>query len=222
MFNFKISGFVAGAAFVLSLVIGLLSGVGFLVLLIRAFIFAVAFFALSCFAFWLLAQQEMLGGQDDDLGLSAPGSRVNISLDTPVDGAFPEDDSESVDDIAGKPPSSARAPSTPLDQVENAGYNNKEGDFSTNLQSFDGPIADIDTVEDIGGGTAKGEALPDMDKFAENVTESIVEVDADELRFESPEPRRSPSSGKKLEGGDFNPKELAQAIQTVLKKDGKG
>jgi len=226
LFNFKTSGFAAGAAFVLSLVIGLISGVDFPLLLIRPLIFAAAFFALSCLVFWLLAQflPEMLGEQDDDPGLSVPGSQVDISLDSPVEGAFPADNSESVDDIAGTPSSPARAASSPLDQGEEAGYNAK-GEVSADLQDADGAVADIDSDEVVGRGAAKAEILPDMDKFAENAAESAGESDAEsnELRFEPPEPKQTLSAGKKTEmRGDFNPKELAKAIQTVLKKEEKG
>ena len=222
MFNFKISGIAAGAAFILSFLIGLFSGSGFLILLLRAFIFAVVFFGLSCLVFWLLAQfvPELLsGGGEDDLGFSLSGSRVDISVgDGPITGAFPSDGSESVDDIASRPPP-PRSKSQGLDQEGNAGYN-ADGEV-------DGELEEIDDEPASGGRPGRsgsGDALPDIDGLAEDTSGSAVNAeDAEEISFDGPEPARRASSSRKSDmGGDFDPKELAKAIQTVLKRDDKG
>ncbi|MCL1815950.1 MAG: hypothetical protein FWG27_09065 [Treponema sp.] len=223
MFNFKICGFAAGSAFVLSLIIGLLSGVGFLSVLFRAIIFAIVFFVLSCLVFWLVAQfmPELLSDPEDDLGFSGPGSRVDISVgEGPIVGAFPADNSEKVDDIAGRPSTIAAAAASPLDQGGNEGYNEKRV-FAADLRPAAGSASSLDESFDldVSLGTGKAEALPDIGGIGESVTAGSTE----EVTFDSSEPRRPKSSSRKSEmAGDFNPKELAQAIQTVLKKDEKG
>ena len=229
MFNFKISGIAAGAAFILSLVIGLLSGSGFLILLLRALIFAILFFALSCLIFWLLAQfiPELLSGPEDDLGFPAAGSRVDISVGGEnITGAFPADASESVDDIAGIPSSSLKAASSPLDQEGNTGYNSK-GEVAGELgASGDGEAVRAGSGREAPESAGSEDALPDLEGVAdaESIAEGAAEgANTDDMGFSSSEPRRPKSSSKKSDmAGDFNPKELAQAIQTVLKRDDKG
>ena len=215
MFNFKTSGIIAGAAFVLSLVIGLFSGSGFLIPFIRALIFAVIFFALSCLIYWLLGQfiPELLSAGEDNLDIPLSGSRVDISVDGPVSGAFPSDNSESVDDIAGKPSASPKAASSTLDREGNSGYNEE------------GEVGDLEAVDDgnvMRAGSA--EILPDLNEVSENVPGSATDVEnTDDIGFDTSEPRKPRSSSRKSDmAGDFNPKELAQAIQTVLKRDDKG
>ena len=213
MFNFKVSGIAAGAAFILSLLIGLVrGGIGVPMLFLRAFIFGAVFFALFCVGYWLLSQflPELISAAEDELGFPSPGSRVDISLgDGPIIGAFPMDSSESVDDIAGSP--SAPASNSPLDQGENTQYN-EQREVMDGLESITSGSLD----------TSPGRAgieLPDMDGFAENSSDNIMEGDTDLESFNTPEPRRS-VSGKNTEmAGDFDPKELAQAIRTVLNKE---
>ena len=218
MFNFKISGIAAGTAFVLSLVIGLFSGSGFLVPLLRALIFAIIFFALSCLIFWLLAQfiPDLLSSPEDDLGFPASGSQVDISVDGPVSGAFPTDNSELVDDIAGRPSALPKAASLPLDQERNTVYDG-DGEVVGDLEA----VGDGEAME-FGSGSA--EAIPELGGESESIPGSAADVDnTGDVGFDSPEPRRPRSSSKKPDmAGDFNPKELAQAIQTVLKRDDKG
>ena len=221
MLIFKISGITAGVAFVLSLVLGLFSGAGIVILLIKALIFGVLFFALSCFIYWLVAQflPELLSVSEDELGFPVSGSRVDISVgDTPIVGAFPMDGTESVDDIAGKPSAPARTGSLPLDQRKNAGYN-ENGEMDGDMEAA-GDIPDMGS----GGRTGYADALPDMDGITEAIPGSAADLlSTDSFGFDSSTPRRPKSSSRKSEmAGDFNPKELAQAIQTVLKREEKG
>lgn len=224
MFNFKLSGIAAGIAFVLSLLLGFLGGAGILVILLRALVFGVVFFGLFCLGYWLITQflPELLNpAAEDELGFSAPGSRVDISLgDERAGGAFPSDNSEIVDDIAGIPSTPVKSAASPLDQGENAGYNAGRG--------IGGDLGVLGSPDEEGyfdgenAGTA--EALPDMDGLTENVPESSADnLNVDTVEYESSEPRRSAASSRKPGmAGDFDPKELAQAIQTVLRKDEKG
>ena len=227
MFNIKISVIAAGSAFVLSFIVGLFSGIGIVVLLLRALIFAALFFALSFLVFWLIAQfvPELLNASEDELGFPSSGSRVDISLgDDSAAGAFPRDNSENVDDIAGRPSTPAKVVFSPLDQENNEGYNNI-GELGGDLDAVDGSSAfGFDSNSGMPGRTGSAEMLPDMDSFTEESSGSTADVvDAESVDFDSSMPRRPKSFSKKPEmAGDYNPKELAQAIQTVLKKDEKG
>jgi len=214
--NFRVSGIAAGIAFVLSLIIGILSGAGFPYLLLRALVFAGVFFALSGLGFWAVSRflPELLsegGGADggDDFDIAVPGSRVDISVGSSVEGAFPEDASDSVDDIAGRPSAVRKQSISPLDQNEDSGYNEERG--------FDSLAASESLGDD------STDALPDMGSLSGDSDDDDDEEDLGMDSFDPPpeQPRRS-SSKKPALAGDFDPKDLARAIQTVLKKEEKG
>jgi hypothetical protein len=230
MFNFKAGGIAAGAAFVVSLLLGLVSGSGFPVLLLRALGFGVLFFVLFCLVFWLLGQfaPELLSGSDDLF--DAPGSRVNISVGSgPIEGAFPSGDSDEVDNIdggaarafPGRPPVQANEnadfavpAAEALDQDDEEGYNKKE------------PLS-AEEVSGRGTGRNSGGAdlIPDFDTLSEAfLPDSGPESPEEPAVFDMPEPKKTGSGASASRGfsGDFDPKELAQAIKTVLKKDEKG
>jgi hypothetical protein len=229
MFNFKASGIAAGTAFVVSLFLGLVSGSGFPALLFRALGFGVLFFVLSCLVFWLLGQfvPELLSGSDDLF--DAPGSRVNISVGSePIEGAFPPGDTDEMDNIDGGMPRAfpGRLPvqagenadfsvSTveALDQDDEEGYNRK------------GPVSAGETSGK-GTGRNSGEAdlVPDFDTLSEAFLPDSGLESPEPVVFDMPEPRKTGSNASASRGfsGDFDPKELAQAIKTVLKKDEKG
>jgi hypothetical protein len=225
LFNFKASGIAAGAAFVLSLLVGIMSGSGILAILLRALLFAALFFALTCLIFWLLGQfvPELLNEAEDDLDIPAPGSHVNISVGGSINGAFPTDSSESVDDIGGRSSSP-----TPLDQGTNVEYT-EDGSFSDGSEGLSAGGMEASASKNRGPSRANTpdngvETLPDMDGLSEAGASQADGVDLG-VTFDTPEaPRKVASSnrGKDALKGDFNPKELAQAIRTVLVKDEKG
>ncbi|MDR2210284.1 MAG: hypothetical protein LBO65_02285 [Spirochaetaceae bacterium] len=226
MFNFKIAGIAAGAAFAFSLLIGLISRIGPVVLLFRALLFGALFFGLSCLVFWLLGQfvPELLSEPEDDLDIPSAGSRVDITLGNPMEGAFPTDGTEEVDDIAGRPGfSSSREgmAGAPLDQDGDGMYTEERG-AGDNLELGPGGIPG----EELPGHftpSAPPEGLPGMEDFAAVPGSPAKEGDPQALSFDTPEPKRSaPHSGKPALAGDFNPKELARAIQTALKRDERG
>jgi len=211
--DFRVSGIAAGIAFILSLIIGIISGAGFPYLLLRALIFAGVFFALSGLGYWAVSRflPELLsegGGADgDEFDIPAPGSRVDISEGSSVEGAFPEDASDAVDDIAGRPSAVKKQPISPLDQNEDTGYN-EEGGF--------------DSLEASGSSEdAPTEALPDMGSLSEDSDDDDEDLGTDSFD-PPPEQQRRPSSKKPAIAGDFDAKDLARAIQTVLKKEEKG
>jgi hypothetical protein len=226
LFNFKVAGIAAGAAFAFSLLIGLINRIGPLVLLFRALVFAALFFGLSCLIFWILGQfvPELLSAPEDDFDIPAAGSQVNITLGSPVEGAFPADGSEEVDDIAGRPGFSLpreESAGAPLDQDGNdlytVGENLADGQGSpvAGISQGDVPVSSVpfNSVEE----------LPGMDDFSDAPKPPGKGSDSEAFSFDDPVPKRSSSrSGNQTLAGDFNPKDLARAIQTALKKDEKG
>jgi hypothetical protein len=227
LFNFKISGIAAGIAFVLSLLVGIISGSGFFTAIFRALIFAVLFFVLFCLIFWVVGQfmPELLSAGEDDLDL-VPGSRVNLTASGPIVGAFPTGSVEDVDDIEGKAarnaPLSQRSgedlgsfgpASAGMDQGDQSGYTRGGGGLGSGTSSMDASGGD-------------GGLMPDFDVLSGSSSNSSgAEAEADSTVYETPsEPRRplSTRTGKNDIMGDFDPKELAQAIRTVLKKEDKG
>jgi hypothetical protein len=221
MFNFKVSGIAAGAAFVVSLLLGMLSGSGLPALLLRALGFGVFFFVLFCLIFWLVGQfmPELLSGPDDLF--DAPGSRVNISVGSgPVEGAFPPADTDELDNIDGRaaqpadeqtdfPASVAGA----LDQDDETAYNRRG-------PAFEATSAKSGTERNAGG----ADLIPDFDTLSEAFLPESGPESPEPVVFDMPEPKKPHSGVSANQGfaGDFNPKELAQAIKTVLKKDEKG
>jgi len=199
----------------LSLIVGLFSGAGFSHSLLRSLIFGAVFFGLGTGVWFLikifLPELMVLGATDGD-GMQ-PGSRINITDDEKV---LPEvfkglDEGEDVGDIGSlvngtfKPidtPVPASAPDTGeqgVDQMPEDGY--------TESSSRSAQVA-ADLPE---GG------LPDLDLLAGSF------LDGDESAEDSgerSEPVRRPA-GNKPESlkGDFDPKDLARGIQTILKED---
>jgi hypothetical protein len=109
MINIKLSALVSGAAFMLSLMIGLLSGAG-IVALVRALILGAAFFLVTGGAYWLIVKflPELLSPFPEDQVVeagAAPGTQVDISLGEeepePVfgDAALSPEDGAGIDQI---------------------------------------------------------------------------------------------------------------------------
>ncbi|QQO08240.1 hypothetical protein [Breznakiella homolactica] len=262
MFNLKISAVAAGAAFILSLLVGFFSGSSFGFIVLRAFIFAALFFILAAAAYWAVNQfiPELLETKapdepdlEDSDGLPSPGSRIDISVDS-------GDDTPAGETISGgdSPPARAEKPGdaggfgmetgdeeenylnsgeengknddktlefTPgLDQTTEAGYNNIEGKTEQRAASVpqDAPAAVP------GPGTADSvDTLPDLELMSDAFA---PEGDGDEgsddagtfLPDDGFPPVSGSSSGKASSSGDFNVKEMASAIQTILRRDQKG
>jgi hypothetical protein len=166
---------------------------------------------------------ELLTEAEDDLDIPSSGSHVNITVGGPINGAFPTDTSETVDDISGR----AFGAAAPLDQGANAGYT-EDGSFSDGSEGFSTgagtpkPPGNRGFSPANGPGNGDAELLPDMDGLSEAAASQSGGVDV--VSFD-PEPARklaASNRGKEALGGDFNPKDLARGIQTILKKDDKG
>ena len=92
MIDFRTSGIFAGAAFILSLALGIFSGAAFPMIILRPLIFALIFFGIAAFGKHLISKflPELL---NDEIGAPGPvsGKRVNITEDFSFDVSSSED-----------------------------------------------------------------------------------------------------------------------------------
>ncbi|MDR1566047.1 MAG: hypothetical protein LBS48_02040 [Treponema sp.] len=230
MFDVRISGIIAGAAFVLSLLVGLISRAALPVLFVRAFIFAVLFFVLSGLIFSLVSRflPELLEGGKDGFAPNPRGSKVNIVEDDipePVPAvpgmvfARPEDSEEdlgNISDLAAqnpvRPRQDGKEPDIPgLDQESQSDYTEK-GQMEASSGSRDAP-----------GSSGEGgpmDILPDLDSLA-GAFLSSPGGNEEAAEYSAADPVKKQSlygKGQKMEG-DFNPKDLAAGIRTILNKE---
>jgi len=223
MINIKWGIFSGGVALVLAFTISLLVGAGFLTALLRAGIFAAIFFAMGAGAWTLINSYipELLYPETQDetgriFSSGNTGSRVNITLGDSAGAAFPETDSGlaegeqlgNIDDlVSGKINPAAKV----MDQTDlngytgNAGTNGGDGaqtGFSSDFSGFSG------------GGLEELDSLYDYD-MSSSKAESYVSGAGERKGTGKKQPPAA------LEG-DFNPKEIAAGIRTVLEKDKRG
>jgi hypothetical protein len=246
VFNLRWSGIAAAAAFIISLTLGISVRAHILVVLLRALGFGAAFFVLTTLI-WRLVNRylpELLQNpspQDDSLmpGLEA-GSRVNITLgdgEIPRDAAVPPEESsdESVGNIAdvariGRsiretaretvlPPEPSPVPVQGMDQSPQSRYTQGgEGENPAAPVSVPkGGFPGVSGLGDLSGGV---ESLPDLDALAGTFLSSGTAGGEEEVSTPGSTGAGEYRSKKGKEvGEDFNPKELASAIQTILKRD---
>lgn len=254
MFDPKISSAAAGAAFVLSLLLGLLSGGSFAYALLRAASFAAVFFVLSAVAYWLITQfiPELLGASAPDAADGADaaagdlgedggvlGRRVNLSVGDDQEGdygggiaaqgAAGADEVSGGDDVSGgdvpgdlggiggvEEPEPFAEREAALDQNTEDGYT---GNIGVSPQSAPAkgaspalPSGLLDEVD----------ALPDLESMSDSFISPIV-GEEERRDLAGPASSKSPGSSVSLgSGGTFDSRELASAIQTILKRDQKG
>jgi hypothetical protein len=231
VFNPKISGIIAGVAFVLSLLIGLFAGSQFFTVISRALILAVVFFVLSSLAFWLISQflPELLSSHSDDLGEmdDSPGSRVDISIDSSHD----EPESEQTGDFVSAAEDSGGEETGNFDKFSSMqGIDQKpKDDYNGEGSGFVSPAPAESAA--VPGKNVSGsiDVLPDLESMSGAFTPSsgsdeeeggVVEM---EDEFSSSPAMPEPSRTKKsADPGNFNVQEMASAIQTILRRDEKG
>jgi hypothetical protein len=205
VFDPKISGLVAGIAFILSLLFGLLAGAAFLTALLRAGIFAVFFFVFSGIVYWLITQYipellESPSHESSDSVVDIPdlGSKVNISQ--LVKETIEED--EFISEKA-------------LDQNVEEGYTREEHGTArteSNEESSPSPALPVGVIDDV-------DELPDLEGMSDAFVMPISDFGEDS---ESADAKVSTPIKKAGTSADFDPKEMAMAIQTILKRDQKG
>ena len=234
MYNTKWGMISGGAALVLAFVTSLFLGhTSLLIAILRAVIFAVVFFGLGS-GIWalintffpeLLATSTHNDAINNVFATESSGGRVNITVEDAPAAAVPSQDhdgqgdgalenfsdmstrSQSMEDIDQISQTSYTDPSEEISPVfESGGIGSLGGDFSMDFgMFFSGSSGDE-------AGNA-GSAVKD--------TYSLLSDTGDS--GDSPMPERKVSVNKpvKMEG-DFNPKEIASGIRTVLEKDKKG
>jgi hypothetical protein len=241
MFDLKISGIAAGTAFIVSLLLGMISGASFPALIIRPLLFAVLFFVAAAFVYFLVSHflPELLEGDgwqiDREDEIPHSGSRVNITEEEPPAEAFfaaqPDDSEDNLGDISDLMSASMvshqiGANSPGLDQHSEDKYT-RDGDFGIPADLSGGGFAgggnSASRTSPVSGSADFMDALPDLDSLAGAFLPNSGEDAADTTEYStSAAPAKGPqagSKGQKMEG-DFNPKELAAGIRTILKKEG--
>lgn len=221
----------------LSLLLGLASGSHFPALLVRALVFSLIFFALFCIIFRLAGQfvPELFSG------VSAVPGRMTGGLDIPSGqetagvpsassgqalGAFPlenfDETGDEVDNIEGKVfaslvPGVAQQDSPPDEAgvspfSVSGGLDQGEKEEYTAKAAAGARSAGDDTMPDFDALSAAFSSNSGTGQAGQNVEMEVL-LDSAEMK------KTSRGKGKDALEGDFSPKELAQAVQTVLKKD---
>ncbi|GAB1484396.1 hypothetical protein MASR2M78_32140 [Treponema sp.] len=238
MFNIKLSVFSAAAAFLLSFLIGLFSGAGVLFLIFRALIFAIIFFTLSSAGYWALSTYlpELLSNEpspEDEAG-SRLGSKVDLSVgdgdDSDIDAsALYSRKGEESEDAAELEEFSSEDGYNPdtreikpgMDQNGEAAYTGHVDSISkagSSTEDLGTPSSSVGAKPALpASGIGDVDILPDLESLSDSFISPMIEADSEKSSV-SP-----PTKSKAAVGGDtFDMKEMASAIQTILKRDQKG
>ncbi|MDR3167727.1 MAG: hypothetical protein LBT93_07270 [Treponema sp.] len=217
--NIKASAIAAGAAFCLSFLVGIIRGAASLVVLIRALVFGGFFFVLFGGIYILIKQflPELLSEEETEF---IPGSQVNISLEDPENGAVSDLFNGEDREISGEEgdvsdPADRDIPENPigLDQNGEDDYTNnrkEEADFSNSGI----PSGELAALPPDSGSV---DVLPELDSLERTFTSDAGEGAEETADYTSvKQPLKSKSS---TTAGDYNPKDLASALQTILKRE---
>jgi hypothetical protein len=237
MFDLKICAIAAAAAFLVSALLGLVGGVGAAALILRALVLAAFFFGFAAGAQFLVARflPELLNpasvGEEGESFDEVPraGGRVDLSVGDDADsgglsfggdGTADRRDDEELEAVGGpssdSDPSGGANSSPGLDQEVEGGYTVAGGSVARTEALAARPpdlIGDVDV-------------LPDLESLSDSfITPVNLDSGADGDSAPGTPPSRSASGSARTSSGgsaDFDAKEMAMAIQTILKRDGKG
>jgi hypothetical protein len=232
--------------FIISFLIGLVSGVVFPALILRPLISAALFFAVVFFVQFAVSRflPELLeNSPDSNTDFDMPGSRIDItegsgpaeSIRPAVPGspvfsgsfAKADDSDEGLGDISAfvSPGSAGSAAAEQQDEsrmfrgmspgLDQGGQNRYTEQGSADPFSAPGGGAG-------GSGAGSTDFLPDLDSLAGAFMPSAGGNGEETVEYSTSEPAKRPSAsskGQKMEG-DFNPKDLAAGIRTILNKEG--
>jgi hypothetical protein len=243
MLKVKWGIFAGGAALVLAFTTSLLLGQTSLsIAVLRALCFAALFFGMgigasaliNAFIPELLSQDDKNDITRDVFSMESPGSRVNITIGDSANPALPDDDSgissvDSVGDFGDLTP----GPSSPAEKSQT--YNSKDIDQNlassyTTMSAEEFPPALSDAGNDDSGGfsmdfgafISDSGGMGELDSYIDSFS-GFSDSDGYAKREEAPPPERKLSGNKPVKfEGDFNPKEIAAGIRTVLQKDKRG
>ncbi|MDR2101706.1 MAG: hypothetical protein LBP43_03970 [Treponema sp.] len=218
--NIKASAIAAGTAFFLSFLMGIIRGAALLIVLIRALVFAGIFFVIFGGIYILIRQflPELLSGEDTEPIL---GSNVDISLEDPEDeaaaGFFAGDDqkiSGEGEDSAGPEGRDASGNPMGLDQNGEDDYTNSRKEEVNSSNSGVPPGESAALPPDSGS----VDILPDLDSMERTFASSANEGAEESADYTSVK-QSSTKSKSNTARGDYNPKDLASALQTILKRE---
>jgi hypothetical protein len=235
----KTSGSIAGGAFILSFLIGLIGGAGFPLILVRALVFALFGFALSE-GIHLVVKQFLIEPPNVTDGDAPPaGSHVDISVE---DASGVEPSSTVIKDQAPTGGAEFAKPTTTASRADDAasagGLSNEDalfgaapasGALDVEAKNVLAETADADGANSAAAASPaangametlfsnvpmplKDVKLPDM----ENMTDAFVEKKEEEL-FEPP-PRKQTRKAAEALGKNYDPAKVANAIKTLLRK----
>ena len=252
MINLRIGGIIAGAAFFLSFLICLISQVPMPMLVLRPVFFAFIFFVISGTVNILVGHflPELLEDRAED-PIPMPGSRINISeADTglsqgivpdfsnissadaksPILGAQPDDSDDDLGDISNllnkmeDPSSTAAETKKGMDQNAQAGYNNIGALEAVEPEAAASPAKPAVQSNGKAGASGSDDLLPDFDSMAGAFmySSSEEEPDTDDYSVSAPSPKSSSSKNAPAWTEDFNAKDMAEGLRTILKKDKEG
>jgi hypothetical protein len=218
VFNFKVNGIVAGAAFILSFLIGIVSGGTFLIVLLRALIFGAIFFVFAGGTNMLLASflPELVGEDGGDQAETA-GSMVDISVededDEPAAGLgssamldTPENE-PGLDQDGGKEYTDAASDETVSETPQKDSGSEEPAEHLS-----DEPFEEAPTLESL------GKAFLQVDGDGPDDEAADVQTPMSALPQSGERPVRTANAVAKLEK-NFGTEKMASAISTLLKKE---
>jgi len=231
MFNKKISSIGAVAAFILSLLIGIISGGTFLIVLLRAAMCGVVFFALitgGSILIHIFLPELLFLGQDE---ASVPGSQVDISIEDEQDEQQldasslvqeKENDQDQDKDKALKEAFAAALNPKESPQDEVAGLDQRlEKEYSKEEKVMDNSVAA--SPEPLV--RAASDTPPQTQAKGIEPWEEIAPTNKDERKQEPPVSRKKQNSsmvqskGKNTAINNLDPKQMASTIQTMLRQN---
>jgi hypothetical protein len=191
-------------------------------------VFSLLFFALFCVIFLLAGRfvPELFSIAEGESGSSfAPGTGSGASsvFSDSADGVFPSGDDE-VDNIEGEVYPSATQDFAQQDIAQNIGNDaSPQGGLDQGTPEGYNKEKENSAQTGVSAPQQAGDDLaPDFDVLSEAFSSNSGSGEAGiEAVFDDVGPK-SGSKKKDALKGDFDAKELAQAIQTILKKDEKG
>ncbi|MDR1858827.1 MAG: hypothetical protein LBQ69_05105 [Treponema sp.] len=236
MFNLKWGLICSLTAFALAFLMSLFAGhTPLTVALLRGLIFAVLFFILGTGA-WMLINSfipEVLSpehGNDPAFSIFSgeppAGSRVNITLGDQSEATLPGKDGkphdlDEVEDINDLVSGNLKRTARRIDQTPANSYNDESGEFAPVLENYmaaqggEGDFS-VDFGSLITGGDSEPEEFqPLSDSFPHF---SSGEGDSAPEGPSKPERKAARNKPEKFEG-DFDAKEIAAGLRTVLQKD---
>ena len=244
MFNLRFCTGAAAVAFILSLVFGAFSGSQLLSIILRAVVLGGVFFVLAA-GINIVANQflpelmDPVSTNDEisDRHYSSPGANLDISVGESVSVDNPGEETDSEEDLPAEleeiddgetmfPPGIGNqtiVSRPPLDQNREDRYNiNEQGEVKPAVAKAgiaipdQGDLGSVDSLPELGNAGLTLAAQPEV--IVANESTAFVPGIPTGINVGSGIKRKTSKSPM----DDFNPKDVASAIQTVLRREDKG